>query len=182
MQASTSALRQLAIFAASTAGILVLSWAIRKFNGGLLISSESLSNDSGKLPLKKNRKVQILYGTVTGTAREMAFALFEDLKHGGMPSVRISNLKDYNEDNLESEDVVILICSTWSEGAPPEDAAQFFAWLNDAAHDFRVSKSTLSKMTFAAFGLGGAVYSEHFCKPVRRMTCLPDSPLLNSTL
>ena len=164
------ALRQLAIFAAGTAGALVLSWAIRKFNNSLSISNET-SDEYRKqrsLPLKKNRKVQILYGTVTGTAREMAFALFEDLKQGGMPSVRISNLKDYNEDNLESEDIVILLCSTWSEGVPPEDAAPFFAWLHDAAHDFRVSKNMLSKMTFAAFGLGGAVYSEHFCKPVSR--------------
>ena len=114
----------------------------------------------------KTRKVQILYGTVTGTSREMAFTLLDDLKQGGLLTVQISNLKDYNEDQLESEDIVILICSTWTDGAPPEDAKQFFNWLSDAAHDFRVSKSTLAKLQFTAFGLGGKVYSEYFCTPV----------------
>jgi sulfite reductase alpha subunit-like flavoprotein len=167
-----NSLKDIAMFTIGSLAPLVVVYVARKLQYQLNDSislrerettSKLLLNSSNS---RKTRKVQILYGTVTGTSREMAFTLLDDLKQGGVLTVQISNLKDYNEDQLESEDIVILICSTWTDGAPPEDAKQFFNWLSDTAHDFRVSKNTLAKLQFTAFGLGGKIYSEYFCTPV----------------
>ncbi len=108
-----------------------------------------------------------MYATVTGTAEEMATALYEDLMLIEKLSVRLVSMKDYSEEQFEKEDIVIALCSTWSEGRPPESAAAFFAWLLDYAYDFRVSKNAFAGISFATFGLGAMVYGEEkFCKPV----------------
>lgn len=45
----------------------------------------------------------------------------------------------------QKENIVLLLCSTWTEGTPPASAAPLHAWLEDATQDFRVSKALLSK-------------------------------------
>lgn len=114
----------------------------------------------------ENRRVKILYGTCTGTARVFAEKLCKRIDNCTKFVVEVMDMKDYNEDKLNTEDIVLIICSTWSEGAPPESAKQFFEWLKDYATDFRVSKDHLSKVQFAVFGLGGDCYDEYFAKAV----------------
>lgn len=115
---------------------------------------------------KDSRKVRILYGTVTGTARNFAHKLSKRIDNCTKFLVEVTDLKDYDEDKLENEDIVLFICSTWSEGQPPETAKMFYEWLKDFACDFRVSKNHLAKVKFAIFGLGGDIYGEHFAKAV----------------
>lgn len=115
----------------------------------------------------ETRKLLIIFGTVTGTASEMATALYEDLLHIDSLSVGICNAKDFNDEDFDKQDIVIFICCTWSEGAPPESAAPFMTWLLDMAQDFRVSKNAFENISFSAFGLGSKVYGgKMFCKPV----------------
>ena len=123
--------------------------------------------DNDQKESDQKRKLLVLYGTVTGTASEMATALYEDLLHIDTLSVEICNVKDFNDEELEKQDVVIFVCCTWSEGSPPEAAAPFMTWLVDMSQDFRVSKNLFGAMSFAAFGLGSKVYGgKMFCKPV----------------
>ncbi|CAM2730316.1 unnamed protein product, partial [Rotaria socialis] len=118
------------------------------------------------IPDKSNesKRVRILYGTCTGTARKFAEKLRKRIDSCTKYVVEVTDLKDYNEDNLDKEEIVLFICSTWSEGRPPESASQFFEWLKDYATDFRVSKNHLSKVKYAVFGLGGDIYEEFFAK------------------
>jgi sulfite reductase alpha subunit-like flavoprotein len=116
---------------------------------------------------KENRRVLILYGTCTGTAKLFAEKLCKRIDNCTKFVVEVMDLKDYNEDKLNTEDIVLFICSTWSEGGPPESAKPFFEWLKDYATDFRVSKDHLSKLQFSVFGLGGDIYDEYFAKAVR---------------
>ena len=51
--------------------------------------------------------------------------------------VDFMTLGDYDHDNLEQENVVIFIISTWSGGRPPKAATTFCDWLKDMALDFR---------------------------------------------
>lgn len=74
----------------------------------------------------------------------------------------VVSMKDYDQDNLEHEAIVIAIMSTWTEGAPPQDARVFCSWINDMALDFRVSKTWLAKIPHAVFGLGNAEYDEYY--------------------
>ena len=118
------------------------------------------------------RKLVVLYGTVTGTAAEMATALYEDLLHIDSLDVSICNIKEFDEETLEKIDIAIFLCCTWSEGSPPEAAIPFMTWLVDLAQDFRVSKDKFEKISFSGFGLGSKVYGKKkFCKPVSVMHC-----------
>ena len=84
------------------------------------------------------------------------------------------------------EDVLIFLCSTWSEGTPPQSAAHFFEFVNDCLYDFRVDKNMFEKTTYACFGLGGAVYGKNFGKPIlefdKNFTALGGVPLLPGTV
>ena len=79
-------------------------------------------------------------------------------------------MKDYDEDALlYQEDIVLFLCSTWTDGTPPEAAVRFVAWLDEFVHDFRVSKSHLANIQYAVFGLGSAIYDDNFCKVTRQV-------------
>ncbi|KAJ0397552.1 hypothetical protein ATCC90586_007730 [Pythium insidiosum] len=129
--------------------------------------------------------VRILYGTQTGTAKALAENLEKSLfalhLSGFHFQTSVVNLKDYDQDNLEQESIVIVILSTWTNGVPPQDARVFCSWLNDMALDFRVSKTWLEKVPHAVFGLGNAEYDEHYgtaAKNVERDLSTLGSPSL----
>ncbi|KAF0685001.1 Aste57867_23030 [Aphanomyces stellatus] len=112
--------------------------------------------------------VRILYGTHTGTAKGFASTLEKKLfalnisGYAFEPSV--VDMKDYDQDNLEHEQVVISILSTWTGGVPPESALVFYNWLQDMAQDFRVSRTWLQHVSVAVYGLGNSEYDEHYAK------------------
>ena len=56
----------------------------------------------------------------------------------------------------------VFILPTYTDGRPPETAAWFCKWLEEASNDFRVEKELLKGMKFAVFGLGNSQYKEHF--------------------
>jgi sulfite reductase alpha subunit-like flavoprotein len=118
-----------------------------------------------ELPL---RRYTILFATTTGTAKAFSRRVLQALLHAGVPSryILIKDVKDYDVDSMNKEDILIFLCSTWSEGRPTESAKHFFSWLDDMRFDFRVDKNHMEKVNFASFGLGGAVYGGNFCKPV----------------
>jgi hypothetical protein len=64
--------------------------------------------------------------------------------------------------------VLVFVLSTWTDGAPPVSAAPFCDYISDMAVDFRVSKATLAKVRFAAFGLGDSGFGPNFCTYVSR--------------
>ena len=63
-----------------------------------------------------------------------------------------------------AESCLIFVMSTWTDGRPPESAAGFCEFLSDIAVDFRVSKAALSKLRFAAFGLGDSSFDHNYCR------------------
>ena len=58
--------------------------------------------------------------------------------------------------------VCVFIISTYTDGTPPEPASWFCQWLSDTACDFRVSKTFLSGLHYAVFGLGDSLYGENY--------------------
>lgn len=73
------------------------------------------------------------------------------------------------QDNLEQENLVIILMSTWEGGVPPPGCEPFYQWLDDMANDFRVPNTLLSRVRFAIFGLGSSVYDERFCLAAQQM-------------
>ena len=120
--------------------------------------------DDSLAALPSMMPLRIIYATTTGTSKAYA----EDLQREAFAmhvsgfhfDVDIVNVADYDFDNLEQETMVLFLCPTWEGGAPPETAATFFMWLEDMVNDFRVSKTWLSSVRYAVFGLGSSVYAD----------------------
>lgn len=117
-------------------------------------------------------KVTILFGTTTGTAKSFAQRISRALTNAGI-LCSVQNISSYDEDKLSQEDVVLFITSTWMNGKPPDSCKLFFEWLEDYVHDFRVSKDHLKKLRYSVFGLGGALYSNNYCKAVKLSLLFP---------
>ena len=95
-----------------------------------------------KLPNKKKRLV-ILYGTTTGTAKEMAYQLSKVFSNI-FSSILIKDMRDYDyETYLPKEKHIIVILSTYTDGTPPPSALSFFQGIQDIVHDFRYSKGNV---------------------------------------
>ncbi|NXD28528.1 TYW1 synthase, partial [Spelaeornis formosus] len=117
--------------------------------------------------------VKIFYGSQTGTAKRFAKALAEAVTCLNLP-VEVINMRDYDaEDGLAEEassrNICVFLVATYSEGQPPESAAWFCKWLEEAANDFRVGKSFLQGLRYAVFGLGNSAYMDHYNTVGRRM-------------
>ena len=125
------------------------------------------SEGSKETPASK-RRIIILYGTTTGTAKTFSGLLDKRIKQSStyIPVTKIVNLADFDAETLSEQDIVLIISSTWTDGKSPESCFDFFDYVQEYAYDFRVSKDHLSKITFAVFGLGGEIYGENYCKAV----------------
>ncbi|NWW78072.1 TYW1 synthase, partial [Climacteris rufus] len=117
--------------------------------------------------------VKIFYGSQTGTAKRFAKALAEAVISLNLP-VEVINMGDYDPDDCLSEEtssrnICVFLVATYTEGQPPESAAWFCKWLEEAANDFRVGKAFLQGLRYAVFGLGNSLYLEHYNTVGRRI-------------
>jgi sulfite reductase alpha subunit-like flavoprotein len=112
----------------------------------------------------------IMYGSCTGTAKMFAEILKNHLLQtmdSNNSNITIKNTSDFDDSDLEHGGILLLLCSTWEDGQPPESAKRLYHWLYDYVNDFRVSKDHLQSLSYSVFGLGGKVYGSRFCKVVK---------------
>ena len=96
----------------------------------------------------------ILYATETGNAEELAERTAEKAREADY-TVTITNVCEYDINQLPEERLVLLVASTWGEGDPPEEAVEFSEALDEA--DF-----SLIGLSFCVLALGDTDYAE-FC-------------------
>ena len=95
----------------------------------------------------------ILYGTETGTGELVSDSIADVLAAEHDPS--IYDMTDFAVDDLDANDFVIVVCSTYGEGELPTGAPAF-------ADDLDAIKPDLAGLRFAVFGLGDKVYGDTF--------------------
>nr|CAD7401642.1 unnamed protein product [Timema cristinae] len=110
--------------------------------------------------------LKVFYGTQTGKSKVFSTILAKSAEEKSLP-VELVDLSTYDpEDKLTEEtsgqSLCVFVLPTHAEGKPPEAAAWFYKWLQEAAHDFRVERALLKGMKYAVFGLGNSQYADHF--------------------
>lgn len=118
-----------------------------------------------------NEKIVIVFGTTTGKSELFSRQLVTKLQLQGCWT-EIMNASEFGsniEDKMKelclgpgTRTTLVVVISTYTEGAPPESARWFYTWLSDMAGDFRVSHNMLATCRHAVFGLGNSLYSEHY--------------------
>lgn len=64
----------------------------------------------------------------------------------------------------KNQRILFIFISTYEDATPPPSAKWFLMHLQDAATDFRVSKTELKQLRYAVFGCGNSLYNENFNK------------------
>ncbi|MFD4367746.1 flavodoxin domain-containing protein [Rhodococcus sp. NPDC058521] len=97
--------------------------------------------------------VVVLYGSETGTCEMVADHVVDALSSYGDTS--LYDMLEFDPEDLDAEDFLVVVCSTYGDGELPTGAEPFYESLCDEEPD-------LSGLRFAMFGLGDSVYDETF--------------------
>ncbi|MDE3202309.1 MAG: flavodoxin domain-containing protein [Acidobacteriota bacterium] len=128
----------------------------RAWLNGFLAGIFSSAPASQQASVRPSHRIAILYASQSGTAEGLARKLAKELKSAGhVPSV--STLVGYTPAALASEDIALLLASTYGDGDPPDGVQPFYEQL--CLEHF----PRMEKLSYAVFALGDRHY-EHFCK------------------
>ncbi len=96
--------------------------------------------------------IAIYFATVTGNAEELAGDACSRCREAGLTPM-LHNLADMTPESLKQTKYALFIVSTWGDGEPPDDAADFFDELQD-------SDENLAELKYSVMGLGDQSYPD----------------------
>ncbi|MDG0970044.1 MAG: flavodoxin domain-containing protein [Porticoccaceae bacterium] len=94
--------------------------------------------------------IRVLFGSETGTAEEFAFDLGTALQSEDY-ACEVTDFDDYTSADLASEELVIVVTSTYGNGEAPYNAEDTYTWLETEQPD-------LNGLSFTVCALGDTGY------------------------
>lgn len=99
--------------------------------------------------------VTILYASETGTAEDVAFTMYAQLRQWTKPC-QIFSMHEYDISNLPAETFALFVVSTTGDGDPPETMKRFWSFLLRKQLD----ANSLVELKYSVFGLGDSSYEQ----------------------
>jgi sulfite reductase (NADPH) flavoprotein alpha-component len=144
---------------------------------GLLSNAHGSDTQSPSAPPKKSEPLLIGFGSQTGTAEQLAKRLAKESAQHGF-AAQIKELNAITLETLSATSRFLLITSTWGDGEPPDNAAEFFKALHAE------NAPRFESLSYSVLALGDKNYSD-FCGAGRkfdeRLTALGAKSVLART-
>lgn len=101
------------------------------------------------------RKLNILYGSQTGTAQDVAEYIWRESKKYHFTGTVVP-MDQYDVKTLIHEQLVIFVCSTTGQGNEPDNMKEFWKFLLRKS----LPKDSLNGLSYAVLGLGDSSYNQ----------------------
>ncbi|MBK9575811.1 MAG: sulfite reductase subunit alpha [Fibrobacterota bacterium] len=139
------------------------------FSGGQLSVARGSSTVqvASNAPAVPTRTVRILFGSQSGNAESIAYALGARLKgaradEGRVWAPEVASMETGKGVDWNETTHLVLVSSTWGDGEMPDNGKAFWSWLSSEAGN------ALSKSTYSVLGIGDRNYAR-FCAAGRQL-------------
>ncbi|KAH3668046.1 hypothetical protein OGAPHI_001800 [Ogataea philodendri] len=120
------------------------------------------------------KKALVLFGSQTGTSEDYSHKFAKEFQSRFSIPTMCGDLADYDYENLneiftsvDGFQLIVFLMATYGEGEPPDNAVEFFDYLENECED-------LSTVKFSCFGLGNSTYEFYNAMGKRTVSTLTE--------